>query len=508
MQHESISTDDMRILELNAEYLGVTLRILMENAGREVVRLIESIEPLEGKRVAVLCGVGGNGGDGMVAARYLYAAGACVDVLMVGDEESVSNPHTSANWRILKNIKGISKSTLRSESDVKSCKAISRAELLVDAMLGIGQTSPVREPMLTALKAFNSSKATKYSIDIPTGMDSDTGQIYGDAIRATHTITLHAPKPGLHKSTDYVGKLHVVDIGIPQDAAWVCGNGDLWLYTQPRKPTAHKGDFGRILVIGGSDVFSGAPALTAMAALRTGADLVSLLVPEPVVVPIRSYSPNLMVHSLNSSILIPESLDLARELAKHSDVVAIGPGLGQAPQTMEASRSIVEALVSESKMLVIDADALKALSSSGIALEPERCIVTPHWGELTILMAKDLGDPDFLDNRIEKAVEASSQFNTVVLLKGHVDVVAHTDGHYKLNHTGVPAMTVGGTGDVLTGIAATLLAGKHGAFKAATAAAFISGLAGEKAFQELGNHISATDCIAKIPDAMRSMPRQ
>ncbi|RDE17044.1 MAG: bifunctional ADP-dependent NAD(P)H-hydrate dehydratase/NAD(P)H-hydrate epimerase [Candidatus Thorarchaeota archaeon] len=507
MQQASISTNDMRILELNAEYLGITLGMLMENAGREVVRLMESIEPLEGKRVAVLCGVGGNGGDGMVASRYLYAAGASVDVLLMGDEGSISNPHTFTNWKILKNIRGISKSILRTESDVKSCKAISKAELLVDAMLGIGQTNAVREPMLTAIKTFNSSKATKYSIDIPTGMDSDTGQVYGVTVRATHTITLHAPKPALFKSSEYVGRVHVVDIGIPKDAGLVCGGGDLWLYTRPRKPTAHKGDFGRILVIGGSDVFSGAPALTAMAALRTGADLVSMVVPDPIVATTRSYSPNLIVHSLNNTILVPESLDSVREVAQQCDAVAIGPGLGQAPQTIKASNSIVQALMSDGKMMVIDADALKALSSSGISLDPDSSIVTPHWGELATLLARDLGDPDVVNNRIERAVEAASKFNTTVLLKGHVDVIAHPDGHYKLNYTGVPAMTVGGTGDVLTGIAATLLSRRHGSFKAASAAAFISGLAGEKAFQELGDHIEATDCIAKIPEVMKPTSR-
>jgi NAD(P)H-hydrate epimerase len=241
-----------------------------------------------------------------------------------------------------------------------------------------------------------------------------------------------------------------------------------------------------------------------MAALRTGADLVSLLVPDPIVAPVRSYSPNLMVHGLNSSILVPDSLDSVREVAEHCDVVAMGPGLGQAAQTMEASRSIVKALASDGKMLVIDADALKALSSSGITLNPDSSIVTPHWGELTILLAKDLGDPDAMDNRIARAIEAANEFNTIVLLKGHVDVVAHPDGQYKLNYTGVPAMTVGGTGDVLTGISATLLSRGFGALKAASAAAFVSGLTGERAFQELGDHITATDCIAKIPEVMRS----
>lgn len=504
MRQNPISTEDMRILELNADYLGVTLGMLMQSAGREVAAVVEAKEHVKGKRVVVVCGTGGNGGDGMVAARYLYGAGANVEVYLTGSEESISSPDTLVNWRILKNIRGISVSSLRSESDVKSCKAITRADVLIDAMLGIGLGSQTREPMATAVKAFNNSEARKYSVDIPSGIDSDSGDVRGEAVKADVTITLHAPKPGLLIATEYVGELRVADIGIPRDADLVCGTGDLWLYTRPRKPTAHKGDFGRILVIGGSEVFSGAPALTAMAALRTGADLVSVLAPEPVFQVIRSYSPNLMVRSLGTQVLVPDCLGLVQESAQNCDVVAIGPGLGQSKETLSAACSIVEALVSDQKLLVVDADGLKALGASDVKLDPERCVVTPHWGELKILMGKELGDSDDPDNRIQRAVQGSAKFNTVVLLKGAVDVVTYPNGRYKLNYTGVPAMTVGGTGDVLTGIVAAMLSRGHGAFKAACAAAFVSGLAGECAFRELGNHIMATDCIAKIPDVMKS----
>jgi len=503
MRQNPISTEDMRILELNADYLGVTLGMLMQSAGREVAAVVEAKEHVKSKRVVLVCGTGGNGGDGMVAARYLYGNGANVEVFLVGTEESISSPDTLVNWRILKNIRGINVSSLRSESDVKSCRAIGRADVLIDAMLGVGLRSPLREPMATAVKVFNNSKARKYSIDVPTGIDSDSGDIRGDAVKADVTITLHAPKPGLLIAAEYVGDLRVADIGILKDADSVCGAGDLWLYTQPRKPTAHKGDFGRILVIGGSDVFSGAPALTAMAALRTGADLVSVLAPEPVFQVIRSYSPNLMVRSLGTRVLVSECIGLVREAAQNCDVVAIGPGLGQNKETLSAASSIVDMLVSDRKLLVVDADGLKALGTSDLKLDAERCVVTPHWGELKILMGKELGDSENSDNRIQRAVQASAKFNAVVLLKGAVDVITHPSGRHKLNYTGVPAMTVGGTGDVLTGIVATMLSHGYGAFKAACAAAFVSGLAGECAFRELGNHIAATDCIAKIPEAMR-----
>ena len=503
MRQNPISTEDMRILELNADYLGVTLGMLMQSAGREVAAVVEAKEHVKSKHVVLVCGTGGNGGDGMVAARYLYGNGANVEVFLVGTEESISSPDTLVNWRILKNIRGINVSSLRSESDVKSCRAIGRADVLIDAMLGVGLRSPLREPMATAVKVFNNSKARKYSIDVPTGIDSDSGDIRGDAVKADVTITLHAPKPGLLIAAEYVGDLRVADIGILKDADSVCGAGDLWLYTQPRKPTAHKGDFGRILVIGGSDVFSGAPALTAMAALRTGADLVSVLAPEPVFQVIRSYSPNLMVRSLGTRVLVSECIGLVREAAQNCDVVAIGPGLGQNKETLSAASSIVDMLVSDRKLLVVDADGLKALGTSDLKLDAERCVVTPHWGELKILMGKELGDSENSDNRIQRAVQASAKFNAVVLLKGAVDVITHPSGRHKLNYTGVPAMTVGGTGDVLTGIVATMLSHGYGAFKAACAAAFVSGLAGECAFRELGNHIAATDCIAKIPEAMR-----
>ena len=490
----------MRVLELNSEYLGVSLGTLMQSAGREVARVIENKEKIAGKKIVILCGLGGNGGDGMVAARYLNEGGADVGVYLVGHDQSISSPDTRENWSILQNLQDIHSEMLRTESDVKLCKSIDQADIIIDALLGFGVKSKVREPILTAVKRINKTSAKKYAIDIPTGIDSDTGEVHGAAVIADATITLHTPKVGMDKAKTNVGKLFTVPIGIPPEANRIAGPGDLWLFNRPRRPTSHKGQFGRILVVGGSDVFSGAPALSGLAALRTGADLVSVIVPNPVLEAVRGYSPNLMVSGLDENVLTGASVDNVIKKAEGNDVIAIGPGLGLAEDTMHATQFIIEALRKRSKAQVIDADGLKSLSGSKIKFNSEDCIITPHWAELETIMDQKLGDAKFLENRVEKALLAAKQFNAVVLLKGAIDVIAHPDGRYKTNKTGVPAMTVGGTGDVLTGIAATLLSRGEGAFYAAAAAAYVSGRAGEAAYSELGDHITATDCIDKISE--------
>ncbi|MHA1614023.1 MAG: NAD(P)H-hydrate dehydratase, partial [Candidatus Thorarchaeota archaeon] len=444
MDSRPITTDEMRSLELNAKYLGISHSLLMQIAGREVARVIIDNEDVVGKSITVLSGLGGNGGDGIVAARYLDEAGANVEVFLLGHEKTISSEDTLMNWNILKNLKRIPMSTLKTESAVKACKAIEAADIIVDGVMGFGLHSKLREPLLTAVKMINKSKSIKYSIDMPTGIDSSTGEVHGAAVIADHTISLHATKIGLTLAQKYAGKVHIVTIGIPREAASTCGPGDLSIYNQPRSSSAKKGDSGRILVIGGSDVYSGAPALAGMAALRTGSDLVSILAPEPVVSAIREYSPNLMVTSLGGTqILQPEVVDTAFEMVNKNNVVAFGPGLGVHPETTVAVNSLVTKIVETGKPLVLDADGLKAIASSGMKMDPDSVVFTPHWGELKILLDTELGDSKNQENRIKRSIEAAKQYNCVILLKGSVDVIAHPDGSYKLNRTGVPAMTVG-----------------------------------------------------------------
>jgi len=492
----------MRVLELNAVYLGVGLETLMENAGIEVSRLIISHHDVKNKRIGIICGVGGNGGDGFVAARHLQEAGANVEVLLVGDPNRISSQHTLRNWKILENLQTITKKKLMTETEVKKA-GISSYDILVDGLLGFGLTSDVREPVASAIKIINKSAAVKYSIDIPSGMDSDTGKILGICVRADHTITMHAPKPGLLLNKELVGSLHIASIGIPNEANHVCGFGDIWLFNRPRRKDSHKGDFGRVLVIGGSDVFAGAPALAGMAALRAGVDLVSIMAPETVAPAIRSYSPNLMVHSTGTRIFDESCFDFVLDNVLVNDVIAIGPGLGTTKESKSFFRKVIEGIESLDKQMVIDADGLKALAETEQSFNPDRVILTPHWGELQILLQKKIKSISQLDERLEFAVEAAEKYQAIVLLKGAIDVVASPNGRYKFNRTGHPAMTVGGTGDVLTGITAAFLAQKKGAFNAAAAAAYVSGLAGELAAEAFCGRILATDCIEKIPIAMK-----
>ncbi len=500
MKSKPISTNEMRSLERNAQYLGISHSLLMQIAGREVARVIIDTENIEGKSVVILSGLGGNGGDGLVAARYLDEVGAKVRVFLLGHEKAISNEDTQMNWDILRNLKCISMASLQTESDVKSCRPILDADIIIDGLMGFGLHSTLREPLLTAVKTINKSNAIKYSIDMPTGIDSDTGEVHGAAVIADHTISLHAEKQGLAHALKYAGKSHVVTIGIPREASYTCGPGDLLPFNKPRKSSAKKGDFGRILVIGGSDVYSGAPALSGMAALRTGSDLVSILAPEPVVSAIREYSPNLMVTSLGTKILQRETTDLVLEMIAKNNAIAFGPGLGNHPDTITSVKTLVQKIVELKKPLVLDADGLKAIEGSGIKMNPEFVVLTPHWGELKTIMDVDLGDPEDLDNRIKRAKDAAQKYQAIILLKGHIDVIANPSGQYKINRTGVPAMTVGGTGDVLTGIIASLMSRHPNAFEASCAGAFISGLAGELAASALGDHIVATDCIERIPD--------
>ena len=503
MNLNPISTEDMQVLELNAASLGVTHSMLMHNAGREVARTISQNEKIKGKIVTILCGLGGNGGDGMVAARYLQELGAQVTVLLIGSENDISNKDTIENWNILNNIEEIQRKELKSEASIKSMKIIQESDILLDAMMGFGLRSKLRQPMLSAVKIFNKSDAVKYAVDVPTGIDSDTGKVYGEAVTAKITIALHAPKIGSIQCSDYTGEIRTVSIGIPDEADFICGLGDLSLFNKPRSPNTKKGDYGRILVIGGSSLYSGAPTLTGLAALRTGADLVSIAAPESVASTIRTYSPNLMVSSLPTNDLRPDSFNALSALIKKQDVIAVGPGLGTLAETKEVVRLLIDEIVKEDKYMVVDADGLKGIAGSGIRLNPEKCVLTPHLGEVRILLDTKQKKKPSQKERIVLAMDAAKQYNSVVLLKGHIDIISQPDGLYKLNRTGVPAMSVGGTGDVLTGIVAALLAHNKGAFKAASAAAYISGRAGEIAFDRLGDHLMATDCIDSIPQAMK-----
>jgi hydroxyethylthiazole kinase-like uncharacterized protein yjeF len=487
----SITSREMRALEMNSEYFGVSRLRLMENAGHNVALEVASRFKPE-KSVAVFCGLGGNGGDGFVAGRHLLSMGFKVTVILAGKPREISDKAALENWEALRSLED--SIPIYEVYDITLIPEIG-ADIIVDALLGTGTKGKLKPPILQLVKKINALKAFRVAVDVPTGIDADTGEVLGDAVKADLTITFHRTKQGFEKAEGYVGELVVKDIGLPRQFEEFAGPGDVLMITKPRPSESHKGDFGRLLVVGGSEVYSGAPTLVALAALRTGVDLAYLAAPEKTAYAISSMCPDLITIKLEGKHLNPSNMPVLKKHIEAVDAVAIGPGLGLHAETRKAVKAVVEAVESAGKPLLLDADGLKAFAEFKRKLKVP-VVLTPHSGEYALLAGKKL--PEDLKGKVSQVQETAAKLGAVILLKGAVDVV--TDGKcFKLNFTGNPGMTVGGTGDVLSGIVGAFLAQKVDPFEAAVAGAFVNGAAGDFVLEEKGYHMVASDLIEWIP---------
>ena len=487
----AITSSDMRALEVNAQYFGVSLLQLMENAGRTVAQ--ETIRRFQkNKKAAIFCGLGGNGGDGFVAARHLLVAGFDVTVILVGRARDIAHEAALCNWNILQSIKD--KITLIEVADSALIPKVN-VGIVIDALLGIGTKGKLKPPISKVVDYINSLNACRVAVDIPTGIDSDTGEVLGTAVKADLTITFHKAKAGLDKAKKYVGELIVADIGLPMELERFAGPGDVSLITKPRSLTAHKGDFGRLLVIGGSQVYSGAPALVSLAALRTGVDIVYLAAPEKTAYAISSMSPDLITIKLDGDNLKPTNIETIKPYLSLVDAVAIGPGLGMNAETAKFVKACIDEVEKAKKPLLLDADGLKAFAKFKRALKIP-LVLTPHAGEYVILTGEEL--PENQEERVVAIQKNAKKLNATIIVKGKVDIVCDAE-RAKLNFTGNPGMTVGGTGDVLSGVIGGLLAQGVDAFEAAVAGAFVNGAAGDFVASEIGFHMVATDLLDWIP---------
>jgi hydroxyethylthiazole kinase-like uncharacterized protein yjeF len=471
----SIPLEEVKVLDINASYLGVRTITLMENAGAAVAEYVRSICKPDA-RVAVLCGKGNNGGDGFVVARHL-AKTIRVETYLAEPQGDITSDIAKVNMeRVMDTIKPL----VHFDTG--------QYEIIVDALLGVGLQGRPKDPYSKLIKVVNQSRRTVVSVDVPSGWPSDL------QVRPKATVTFHAPKLGMNPRNS--GKIIVKDIGIPKEAETCCGPGDFALIPR-RKKDAHKGDAGRVLVIGGGP-YTGAPAFTGMAAMRAGADLTFVATPEPAALPVSIYSPNIIVKPLKGEILSEEHVDYLVDFAKRMDVVAIGPGLGSAKETISAVQNVISRL---STPLVIDADAIAACGDKPGILRKKSGVITPHAGEFKKLTGKTVR-PEDQERRGEAVRGAASRLKMTVLLKGPTDVIS--DGRFvKLNRVHNEAMTVGGTGDVLTGVVASLLAQNATPFSAARVGAFTAGVAGNLAFEEKSYGLLATDVIEKIPLVLR-----
>jgi NAD(P)H-hydrate epimerase len=493
-QNSTISSSEMHALETNAEYYGISLLQLMENAGRSIAQETISRFPKE-KKIAIFCGLGGNGGDGFVAARHLLVAGYDVAVILVGRSRDINHESALKNWGILQSIQD--KIPLIEVTDSSVIPKVS-ADVIIDSLLGTGTKGKIKSPIAQVVEYINSLKGFKLAVDVPTGIDSDNGEVLGTAVKADLTVTFHKAKLGLNKAKKYVGELVVKDIGLPMEIEQYAGPGDVYLATKPRNPTAHKGDFGRLLVIGGSEVYSGAPTLVSLGALRTGVDLVYLAAPAKTAYAISSMSPDLITIKLEGNNLKPSNMETLKPYLNMVDAVAMGPGLGLNPETAEFVKLCIEETEKAGKPLLLDADGLKAFTRFKRPLKVP-LVLTPHAGEYAILTGQAL--PENQDDRILAVQKTAKALNAVVLLKGKVDIICDAE-RLKLNFTGNPGMTVGGTGDVLSGIVGGLMAQHVEPFEAAVAGAFVNGAAGDFVASEIGFHMVATDIIDWIPQVL------
>jgi len=491
---DAITSREMRALEVNSEYFGVSRLLLMENAGHCVAcQLASRFKP--GKSVAVFCGLGGNGGDGFVAARHLSSMGFKVTVILAGKSKDISDKEALQNLKALQFLQDtIAVHEVYDSSRIPEVDV----DVVIDALLGTGTKGSLRPPVLQLVKKINAMDAFRVAVDVPTGIDSDTGEVLGAAVKADLTITFHKLKKGLEKAKKFVGELVVKGIGLPKEFESYAGPGDVLAVVKPRPSESHKGDFGRLLVVGGSEVFSGAPTFVAQAALRTGVDLAYLAAPEKTAYAISSMSPDLITIKLAGDHLNLSNVSELKEHVETCNAVVLGPGLGLHDETSEAVRAIVDTVERAGKPLLLDADGLKAFAGFKRKLKVP-LVLTPHAGEYAILTGRKL--PETLSQKVTEVQRAAAKLNAVILLKGHVDIISDGD-RLKLNFTGNPGMTVGGTGDVLSGVVGAFLAQKVDPFEAAAAGAFVNGAAGDFVFQEIGPHMVATDLIDWIPHVL------
>ncbi len=430
-------------LDANARHCGINPFELMERAGRGAA---EELLRFHGKRFLFVCGSGNNGGDGFVAARELYKKGETVKVFCA------SEPKTLEARRAFSLLPGACLSGFVMEG----------CDIIVDCMLGVGIEGEPREPYRSMIDQINGSGKTIVAMDVPSGFGTER------PVNADLTITFHKPKEGLDPE-----RTTVRDIGIPEEVERLCGPGDVKAFFPRNKKESHKGENGRVAVVGGGP-YTGAPMISAMAALRSGADLVYLCVPEEIYAIEASFEPSLIIRSLDD---VPENVDS----------ILIGPGLGE--EDLPVAERLLNGFLGRGVKVVCDATMLKSVDGLN-----ENCIVTPHMGEFIGLGGKERSE--------EEVRRVARELGCTVLLKGSTDLIS--DGYrFKKNKSGHPSMTRGGTGDALAGLCAGLCSRISDAFECACMAAYMNGRCGELAFGRYSYGYTTTELVAMIPAVLR-----
>ena len=505
-----VTADEMREIDrITGERFGVPSLTLMENAGAAVAAFVLSQYP-EAESVGVICGKGNNGGDGLVAARKLHEAGQEVRVLLLAERSELRGDAAEMFTRLSMPAVGVSKNDhLKTEA----ARAVFDADVLIDGILGTGFRPPVSGLYAEAIAAMNASSAPVVAVDIPSGADADVmGEQVGAVARADAIVTFTAPRPAHVFGMLTPGPTVVAPIGSPDEA--VVSSLQLNLITAgavapligPRPAASNKGSFGHVLVLGGSTGKAGAAAMAGMAALRAGAGLSTVATAKSVLATVAGFHAELMTEPLEETeagSIALASLQKGRldVLVKAKTVLAVGPGISRHPETAEFVRSVVKKY---KVPIVLDADGLNAFE--GRAAELKRAgtlVITPHPGEMARLAGSTI--PAVQHDRLNVARTFAREHGLIVVLKGHRTVIAQPDGTVWVNTTGNPGMATGGTGDILTGMVAGLMAQNPDRIaEAVIAAVHLHGLAGDVARESMGEHsMVATDLLKALPEAFR-----
>ncbi len=480
-----VSAAEMRALDrLTIEEDGIPSLILMERAGQGVFRyLCERFSPIQGRHIAVLVGKGNNGGDGMVVARYLHEAGAQVHLWLMAEPNEFTGD-TAIQWQMVRAY-GIPALATPAQPDPGLFQG---EDILVDALLGTGLTGEVREPYRSLIEAMNRSNRPIVAVDIPSGLDADTGRELGVAVRATCTVTMGLPKIGffLNAGPRCVGQWVAVPIGIAPQRLQACECTARLLRPQDVasmlpvwSPDTHKGQRGTVLVVGGSVGMVGAPALAGISALRIGAGLATVAVPSRIQPQVAAFYPELMTLPLPDGELGALTRDGVRYLSEQwsrFDVLALGPGLGQHEPTGNAMLELLERWSETGRPLVIDADGLNWLARLGNAVSlPPRTVLTPHPGEAARLL--QLETRQVQEDRLSAAALLNERYEATIVLKGAYSIVTDGAGVWLIPFA-EPSLATGGSGDVLTGAIAGLLAQGLPPLEASLAGAYLHAAAG------------------------------
>ncbi len=490
---------------------------LMERAGQQTVSVMEEVfGPLKGRSIVVVCGKGHNGGDGLVIARLLAQRKAAVRVILLHPVSSLAADTKTMYRRFVRvgGSRGLSTATSGGQVD----KALAGADIIVDALLGTGLSSPVAGLYAEAIESMTRAHRPIVAVDLPSGLHADSGAVLGIATQAALTVTFGLPKLGLYLGAgiDRAGAIYVADIGIPPEfsaavpAPAVLLTAETVAALLPARPlTAHKGTFGHLGLIAGSVGKTGAAALAAKAAVRTGTGLVTVATPAGANATLESKlleSMSCPVPDTTDHTLALASLEPLLRFADHKTALTIGPGLGLHPETMQVVQTLLTRITVP---CVVDADALNALAPATARWPQAKAplIVTPHPGEMARLSGMENGQAVNRD-RLGVAQHFAHTHQAFVVLKGARTIIAHPDGRLAICPTGNPGMATGGTGDVLTGVIGGLLAQGLTPWDAACAGTYLHGLAGDLAAIERGQAgLIAGDLIDHLPAAIRHVTR-